>query len=321
MKFLRYAGLALLLLIVVVLVLLGNNPNQALLFLNAMLMIGIPLVLGFFLSRRFKLDLRLFGIGALTFIGSQVFHIPFNQWLLNPFMERLNLQPQPGNLDLAIASLFLGLSAGVFEETARYIVYRRWLRRERSWEEGLMFGAGHGGIEAIIFGLLAMWGFLQVVAFQNLSPEALAAALGPEKAALMQTYFANLGDTSWYDNLLGAIERISALCIHLGATQLVLQAFNRKNIGWYFLAILWHTIVDAFAVYGVQTWSVYLVEGIVFLFGLCSLGIVFALRRQSQPTGEPLQTPEKEALPPHSLPERPDDITQEKLDDSRYEGY
>jgi uncharacterized membrane protein YhfC len=143
--------------------------------------------------------------------------------------------------------------------------------------------------------------------------------LGPEKAELLQAFFINYENAPWYDNLLGAVERISALCVHLGATQLVLQAFTRKNIGWYFLAVLWHTAVDAFAVYGIQTWNVYLVEGVVFLFGMCSLGIVFALRRQSQRADGESQEAEMETLTPLSLPEEPEEIIQEKLDDSRYE--
>jgi len=320
MKLTRYIGFIIILLVVlVILVLLGNSLAHIFPFLNALMMIAIPLVLGLFLSHHFKLDLGLFGVGAVTFIGSQIFHIPFNQWLLNPFLEWLNLQPEPGSLDLAVAGFFLGLSAGVFEETARYIVLRRWLPQARTWEEGLMFGAGHGGIEAIIFGLLAMWGFLQVAAFQNLSPEALSAVLGPEKAEVLYIYLVSFGDMPWYYYLLGALERVSALCIHLGATLLVLQAFIRRNIGWYFIAVLWHTAVDAFAVYGVQTWNVYLVEGIVFLFGLCSLGIVFALRRQTQTVNGGAQEINLQILPPQALLEEPQEITQEKLDDSRYE--
>lgn len=320
MKFPRFIGFIILLLVILVLLIfLGNNLTPIFPFLNAILMIGIPLVLGLFLSHKFKLDLGLFGVGAITFIGSQVFHIPFNQWLLNPFLEWLNLQPEPGSLDLAVAGFFLGLSAGVFEETARYIVLRRWLPWARTWEEGLMFGAGHGGIEAIIFGLLAMWGFLQVATFQNLNPEALSTVLGPEKAEVLQTYLMSLGGMPWYYNLLGALERVSALCVHLGATLLVLQAFTRKNIGWYFLAVLWHTAVDAFAVYGVQTWNVYLVEGIVFLFGLCSLGIVFAIRRRTQIVDGGAQEINLPILPAQTLLEEPQEITQEKLNESRYE--
>jgi uncharacterized membrane protein YhfC len=321
MKFPRYTGLFLLLLVlVIILVLLGNRVNQVFPFLNAILMIGIPLVLGLYLVRRFKkLDLGLFGVGAISFVAAQIFHIPFNQWLLNPLMEWLNLYPAPGSLDLAIAGLFLGLSAGVFEETARYIVYRRWLKENRSWEEGLMFGAGHGGIEAIIFGLLAMWGFLQLVTFRDLSPETLLAVLGQEKGELIQAYLVTYWDAPWYYNLLGAVERMSAICIHLSATLLVLQAFIRKNIGWYILAVLWHTAVDAFAVYGITTWNVYIVEGIIALFGIGSLGIVFALRKKVQTPKKDFQETIVEPIPPLSLSDEPDEITQEKLDDSQYE--
>ena len=52
--------------------------------LNALLMIAMPLALGVYLYRRLGAEWRLFGIGAVTFIASQVFHIPFNVWVLNP---------------------------------------------------------------------------------------------------------------------------------------------------------------------------------------------------------------------------------------------
>jgi uncharacterized membrane protein YhfC len=307
--------------VVVIVVYLIATVDQAAPFLNAILMIGIPLIIGLIFARKLKVDMGLFGIGALTFIASQIFHIPFNQWLLNPFIERLNLQPASGNIDLAIIGLLFGLSAGVFEETARYIVYKRWLPRNRSWGEGLMFGIGHGGIEAVIFGLLALWGFLQLVTFRNLSPDALSAVLSPEKVELVQSYLVTYWGAPWYTNLLGTVERLGAMAIHLGATLMVLQAFNRKNIGWFFLAVLWHTLVDALAVFGIQTWNIFVVEGIVVIFGLCSLGIVFALRKQGQkPEREPEES-KTESIPSPSppLPNEADELTLENLEDSRYE--
>jgi uncharacterized membrane protein YhfC len=314
MKTLR--NIFLCLVIVAIVAYLIATVDQAAPFLNAILMIGIPLILGLILARKLKVDMGLFGIGAITFIASQVFHIPFNQWLLIPFMEWLNLHPASGSLDLAIAGLCFGLSAGVFEETARYLVYRWRLTQNRTWEEGLMFGAGHGGIEAIIFGLLALWGFLQLVTFRDLSPETLTAVLSPEKAELIQSYLVTYWSAPWYYNLLGAVERAAAISIHLSATLLILQAYIRKNIGWYILAVLWHTLVDAFAVYGIQTWNVYIVEGIIVLFGACSLGIVFALRKHDQKPEEAKVEPK----PPPLLPIEPvEEITSEKLERSRYE--
>ena len=314
MKTLR--NLILCLVIAAILVYVIATVEQAALFLNALLMISIPLVLGLLLARKLKVDMGLFGIGAMTFIASQVFHIPFNIWALNPMIKWLDLQPASGNLDLAILGLLFGLSAGVFEETARYLVYRWQLSRNRTWEEGLMFGAGHGGIEAIILGFLTLWGFLQLVTFRDFSPEVLVNVLSPEKAELIQSYLSTYESAPWYYNLLGAVERMAVIPIHLSATLMVLQAFNRKNIGWYFLAVLWHTLVDALAVYGIQTWNVYTVEGIIVLFGVCSLGIVFALRKGRQ---KPKEEVESETKPPLTVPSKEDEITSEKLENSRYE--
>ncbi|NIV35591.1 MAG: YhfC family intramembrane metalloprotease, partial [Anaerolineae bacterium] len=49
--------------------------------LNPALMILIPLVVAILLVRRWRLDWAVFGLGAFTFVLSQVFHLPFNQWL------------------------------------------------------------------------------------------------------------------------------------------------------------------------------------------------------------------------------------------------
>ena len=66
--------------------------------------------------------------------------------------------------DRIIYAVFLGLSAGVFEETARYLTYRFWAKDARSWSRGLMLGAGHGGSEAILVGALAAVNFVALLA-------------------------------------------------------------------------------------------------------------------------------------------------------------
>jgi uncharacterized membrane protein YhfC len=309
-------NLILYLVIAAILVYVITSVDQAALFFNALLMIGIPLVLGLLLARKLKVDMGLFGIGAMTFVASQIFHIPFNIWALNPVIKWLDLQPASGNLDLAILGLLFGLSAGVFEETARYLVYRWQLVRNRTWEEGLMFGAGHGGIEAIILGLFALWGFLQLATFRDLNPEALVNILSPEKAELIQSYLSTYESAPWYYNFLGTVERLATIAIHLSATLLILQTYIRKNIGWYILAVLWHTLVDAFAVYGIQTWNVYMVEGIIVLFGICSVGIIFALRKGQR---KPEEEAESRSEPLLTTSVKEDEITSEKLENSRYE--
>ena len=55
---------------------------------------------------------------------------------------------------------FLGLTAGLFEETGRWAAFRLMKRRRRAldWKDALALGLGHGGVEAIwvaVSGLLA----------------------------------------------------------------------------------------------------------------------------------------------------------------------
>ena len=83
---------------------------------------------------------------------------------------------------------------------------------------------------------------------------------------------------------------------------MVLQVFRRNNIGWLWLAILAHAIVDFTAVIVVQvlgsSLSVsLLVEGIVAIFGLIALWIIWRLRDRGEsgqvaqaPTGPPVST-------------------------------
>src|SRR3990170_8860988 len=95
--------------------------------LNALLMIAMPLALGAFLVRRWRLEWRIYLIGMATFLASQVLHIPFNAVLIPPLAERLGVAGASGGLPLAGLALMLGLSAGVFLGGARDPVYRTWL--------------------------------------------------------------------------------------------------------------------------------------------------------------------------------------------------
>ncbi len=124
-----------------------------LLTLNSLLMLILPLLLGIWLARRYKVGWKLFILGAAGFVVSQIFHIPFNQFVLSPFVTGILDQGQTIGRVL-LAALLLGLSAGVFEEVTRYLFYRR-MKDTRQWDQGLMFGAGWGGVEAIILGLIS----------------------------------------------------------------------------------------------------------------------------------------------------------------------
>jgi len=200
---------------------------------NSFLMIAIPLALGVILVRWLKVEWKYFGMGAIVFVASQVLHIPFNLWLLSPGIERLGFATAQTGMGLVIVAVLYGLSAGVFEELARYFAYRYWVKDARNWSAGLMFGAGHGGIEAILLGALATYGLIQALLYMNADLTTIVPADQVELAAAQLEAYWSL---PWYLAIMGAVERVGAICIHLSASILVLQVFSRRNHLWKILA-------------------------------------------------------------------------------------
>jgi uncharacterized membrane protein YhfC len=285
--------------------------------LNALLMIGMPIALGVWLARKTKAPWRLFGVGAVTFIGSQVVHIPLNYGLTALFKAIWpSAQPQPWHIPFN--AIILGLTAGLCEETARYIGYR-WLAKSRHWRDALMFGAGHGGTEAIILGLLVGVTFVNMVAARQM--DLAASGLTGQTLALAQQQIAAYWSAPWYMALLGAVERLFALSVQVSLAVLVLQVFTRNDWRWLVVAIGYHLIVDAVAVVGVLSrWSPLMIEAVVAAFALVSLAITVGLR----PRGEPLVPPEPELVlvPGASESHRPapsrEADASRQLDDSKY---
>jgi uncharacterized membrane protein YhfC len=278
--------------------------------LNPLLMLVMPLVLGVFLARRLRGEWRIFGIGAITFVGSQVFHIPFNIWVLSPFLEKMGWSGAQTGLSLVFAAVFLGMSAGVFEEMARYFVFRFWLKDKRDWHSAIMLGAGHGGVEAIIVGVLALLALIQIMTLRGSD---LADVVPADQVDLAKAQIEAFWALPWYAVLLGALERASAIALHLGATILVLQTFIRKRARWLLAAIVWHALLDAVAVYGIQTWGMYITEALILCMALISLVFVFKLREPHEQEVDIMvgfQQIQAETLPSITLDER--------LDESRY---
>lgn len=271
--------------------------------LNFLLMIVMPLILARFIAQKRQVRWGLFGIGATAFVLSQVGHIPFN-WLV---LQKLAWVPA-GNL-IALA-VFAGLSAGLFEEVMRYVAYRFWAQDARTWGTGLMLGAGHGGIEAILVGVLGAWGVIQLAALRN---GVWLDQVPAEQLPLVQEQITATFSAPWYLILLGALERLFAIILHLSFSLMVMQVFVRGQKWWLWVAVLWHGVVDATAVYAISTWGAYVTEAIVGGMALISLGIVFWFK-----TPEPVE-PELEPLPEVD-PAQPLDIglTDDSLEKSRY---
>lgn len=278
--------------------------------INVLLMLGLPLILAAVMVRLQKVGWEVVFLGAGTFILSQVTEIPFNQAILRPLVNQL-LAERGGVAPL----LLFALSAGVFEECSRYLVYRFAMRTRRSWGHALAFGAGHGAMEALILGGIALYALLQAIAYRDVE---LSALLPLNRLEVAQAQLDLFWSLPWTTALLGAVERMFALTIHIALSAMVLQVFTRRKILWLPAAIAWHSLVDGVAVYGVRTWNAYVVEGVVGLMALVSLGILYLLRPREELKPEMRDAPVVSApavRPPSTAPAPPG---QERLEESRF---
>jgi uncharacterized membrane protein YhfC len=282
--------------------------------LNALLMMAMPIALGVWLWRKTKASWALFGLGAVTFIGSQVVHIPLNAGLTALF-KAIWPSPQPQWWHIPFNAVVLGLTAGLCEEFARYIGYRWLARQARAWRDALMLGAGHGGTEAIILGGLVVLGFVNMVILRDMDLTKLG--LTGNLLAQTQNQVTAYWSAPWYMALLGAVERLLAILVQVSLAVLVLQVFARRDGRWLVVAIGYHLCVDALAVVGVYSkWPPLVIEATLVPFALVSLLIILRLR----PRGEQLVPPEPEPAliaGASDTPRREADLSRQ-LDNSRY---
>jgi uncharacterized membrane protein YhfC len=205
--------------------------------LQVLIVIGCPIALVVLLRWRLGVSWGVMVAGAVTFVASQVVHLPLN-WGLGLLGGGRGVALWP----LPWMALVAGLSAGLCEEGARYLVLRFWRRDARSWAQGVGFGAGHGGIEAVILGLLVAANFLGMAALRgkDMAEMGYTGELLAQVEAGITAYWA----TPWYLPLVGALERLLTMVIHIGLSLLVVRAVARRRVGWLLAAVGFHALVD-----------------------------------------------------------------------------
>jgi uncharacterized membrane protein YhfC len=173
----------------------------------------------------------------------------------------------------------MGLVDRLREEVARYVVLRFWRKRDRSWRAALMFGAGYGGAETVIFGVLvlAATGAINMFIRSNVDPAQLG--LSPAQLPAFQTVL----DTFWgvpvLYPLLGAFDRVLTLTTLVFLAVPVMQAFTRGNRPWLAAATCWHVLTSAVAFYVFSTWGEASGVGAVAVLALVGLAGLLALRQ------------------------------------------
>ena len=141
---------------------------------------------------------------------------------------------------LWLYALYGGLAAGLFEETGRFVAFRFFLKKQKEPITALAYGAGHGGVEAVLIVGLTMVNNIVLLAVAN-----SGTALEPSMAAAAEA----LAATAAGMFLWSAFERVVAIILHIALSVLVFAAVREaKKHGFFVAAVLIHAGVDALAV-------------------------------------------------------------------------
>ena len=226
----------------------------------------IPVTLLIYFKKK-GADILPFFIGCITFLLSaliieQIFHSVILATPLGAVIQ--------GNI--IILALYGGLMAGLFEETGRFVAFKFFMKKFRSNDtNGLMYGAGHGGFEAIaIVGLTMINNIVWAVLINNGQTNLLTAGVPENMQAAVQEQIDSLIATSGGLFILSLVERVSAIALHIALSVLVWFAVKSTvkdttvsadgqvvesetskltpQLYLYPLAIFFHALMDAAAV-------------------------------------------------------------------------
>jgi uncharacterized membrane protein YhfC len=216
-----------------------------------------PIFLVVWATRRNGWEMRLIAIGAATFVLSQVVHLPLN-WALGN-VGLLSSAPPIDNR----SAMVLGLTSGLCEELARYGTMRWWLTDVRDGSKATGFGLGHGGVEAILVGILGCFTALNMLALQTMDLHALG--LEPAQFESVQAQVLAYQEQPFLQPLLAPIERALAMANHVWMSLLVMLSLVRRQLRWLIAAIGWHAMLNGLVLVTIRDQGVVASELVLFL--------------------------------------------------------
>lgn len=255
---------------------------------SALLIFLFPLGLAVYMYKKEGISLKAILVGAAVFILFQIL-------IRIPLLNVLNTQPWFQGLAANIffsAMVVGGLSAGISEEIGRYLGFRFFLKNELSWKNGIAYGIGHGGIEAIL--LMGTTyinnAVLSLMINNGAFDRVIAPELDSELAAAIKT---QLIETSPFLFLVGGLDRVFAITIQIALSLVVLYAVVKRKFSFVIYAILLHALVNSIPVILMQQgFNVWAAE--IYLFILAAIALFFIIRSRKLFTLAPVPEGEGE---------------------------
>lgn len=178
-------------------------------------------------------------------------------------------------------ALALAFTAGLFEETARLVCARFFLKKQRSLRDAISFGLGHGFCEVVlIVGLTQINNLIYAVMINSGTFQAATAALPPSSSKAILTAMLAVTPTVL---VVSIWERVSAVLFHLFESVLIFRGVNEHKAGLYYLfAVAAHTVMDASSVLVNKYGGMWLSEAVLFVLALAGIFYVLKTRNSFQ---------------------------------------
>ncbi len=229
-----------------------------------------PVVLLLILCIRKKINAIPMFLGAAAFFVSQIcLRIPILQVLaVQNWYITFALNTVPYVLTLAF-------TAGLFEESARYICAGCFLKKHRQFRDAISFGLGHGFCEVIFLtGMAQINNITYTVMINNGSFQSITSKLPAGQGQQILDAMLKATPILVY---LGVCERVFAVTFHIFASVLIFKGVNEHKTRYYFLAILAHAALDFGSVMlaNVNIWAS---EGYAMLFAIAALVLIFKMK-------------------------------------------
>ena len=142
------------------------------------------------------------------------------------------------------------MMAGVFEECGRHIILKYIMKKNRTRENAVLYGIGHGGIEilAVILPSVIASLVIAVMFSRGTVKEALTALKITEDTAAAALPSVQAAAAFDFGTMaLNVVERLLAMLLHIGLTVIVFYGVRSKGKGYLPLAVLLHMLMDLFA--------------------------------------------------------------------------
>ncbi len=221
-------------------------------------------------------------IGAAAFI---VFALILEQ-ILHSVMQTALGEKLTGNI--WVYALYGGAAAGLFEETGRLISMKFLMKKTLSKENAIMYGIGHGGVEAVL--LVGLTYASNIATSIMINMGLLDAVLGGLEGGLREEAIRQLSalwTTPSGQFFLAGAERLASFVLHICLSYIVYRSVKEKKAGYYLLAIGIHFLVDAGIILLASISSLLITEAVLLLFVAVLAVLIVRWYRTEKPEAVP----------------------------------